>query len=647
MTQDNTALPASRRQTLQRVTIRFAGDSGDGMQLVGHQFTTASAIVGNDIATLPNFPAEIRAPAGSLPGVSSFQLSFSSETIYTPGDRPDVLVAMNPAALKANLGDLERGATVIVNSDEFTPQSLKKAGYAASPLADGSLESFRVVEVPISTLNLRAVEDSGLTAKESNRCKNFFALGLLCWLYGRPLDSILSALEKKLGGQPELLAANVTTLRAGHAFGETTELFESRYEVPKAELAPGLYRNITGNTATALGFLTAARLAGKPLFYASYPITPASDVLHELARHKHFDVRTFQAEDEIAAMGAAVGAAYGGAIALTGTSGPGLALKGEALGMAVMTELPVVVIDVQRAGPSTGMPTKTEQSDLLQAVYGRNGESPLVVLAAATPADAFALAIEAVRLATTFMTPVIFLTDGYLANGSEPWRIPAVSDLPQISIKHPDATAAEVEGGFLPYGRDAETLARPWALPGTAGLEHRLGTLEKSEGSGNVSYDPENHHRMTELRAAKIDGIADFIPEQDVFGDDTGKVLVVSWGSTFGAIRSAVARQRQEGRSVSHAHLRYIRPFPRNLANLLTRFETVLVPELNNGQLRTLLRAETLVDAIGYNRVTGQPFTIGELETQIISACENRLSAGDEWAEPDTAVERIAKRRSI
>ncbi len=601
-----------------RVTIRFAGDSGDGMQLAGHQFANISAIVGNDVSTLPNFPAEIRAPAGSIPGVSSFQLSFAAEPIHTPGDRPDVLVAMNPAALKANLGDLPRDGTIVVNADEFGPQNLKKAGYAENPLENDSLRGYRVFEVPISAMNERALVDSGLPVKQVNRCRNVFALGLMCWLYGRPIERMEQRIRGAFSSKGEEVAeANVATLKAGHAFGETAEIFTERYRVPSAALAPGLYRNITGSAATALGFLTASHLADKPLFYGSYPITPASDVLHELARLKQFGVRTFQAEDEIAAMGATVGAAFGGALALTGTSGPGLALKGEALGMAVMTELPVIVINVQRAGPSTGMPTKTEQADLLQACFGRNGESPVVVLAPATPADCFSLAIEAVRIALTAMTPVVFMTDGYLANGSEPWPVPKVDELPTIDVTHP---GPEQASGFQPYARDPETLVRPWAIPGTAGLEHRLGTLEKSAESGNVSYDPENHHQMSLLRQRKVGSVAKLLPPQEVYGDRTGELAVVSWGSTYGAVRSAVEAKRSDGRSVSHLHLRHLRPFPTDLGELLGGFEQVLVPELNLGQLRMLLRAELLIDAQGYNRVTGQPLTISEIEDAIDGA---------------------------
>jgi 2-oxoglutarate ferredoxin oxidoreductase subunit alpha len=615
---------AATQTAKQRVTIRFAGDSGDGMQLAGHQFANISAIVGNDVSTLPNFPAEIRAPAGSIPGVSSFQLSFAAEPIHTPGDRPDVLVAMNPAALKANLADLPRDGTIVVNSDEFGPQNLKKAGYRESPLEDDSLRGYRVFEVPISAMNQRALVDAGLSAKQVNRCRNVFALGLMCWLFGRPIERMSERIHGAFSGKgDEIAAANIATLKAGHAFGETAEMFTERYRVPSAALAPGLYRNITGNAATALGFLTGARLADKALFYGSYPITPASDVLHELARFKQFGVRTFQAEDEIAAMGATVGAAFGGAVALTGTSGPGLALKGEALGMAVMTELPVIVINVQRAGPSTGMPTKTEQGDLLQAAFGRNGESPVVVLAPTTPADCFRLAIDAVRIALTAMTPVVFMTDGYLANGSEPWRVPAVDELPKIAVSHPGPEDAE---GFLPYARDPETLARPWAVPGTPGLEHRLGTLEKAAESGNVSYDPENHHQMSLLRQRKVDAVAKLLPPQEVFGDREGQLAVVGWGSTYGAIRSAVETHRKQGRAVSHVHLRHLRPFPADLPEILAGFDQVLVPELNLGQLRMLLRAELLIDAQGYNRVTGQPLTISE----VVDAIEASLAAAKE-----------------
>jgi 2-oxoglutarate ferredoxin oxidoreductase subunit alpha len=599
-------------QELDRVTIRFAGDSGDGMQLAGLQFTNTSAVFGNDISTLPDFPAEIRAPAGSLPGVSSFQVSFSSYEIYTPGDEPDVLISMNPAALKTNLGDLASGGTIVVNSDEFTDANLKKAGYLENPLEDGSLAGYRLVQVPITSLNAAALKDSGLSGQQIERSKNFFALGLMFWLYDRPIDPTLRWIEQKFSKNPVVANANAATLKAGYNFGETAELFPVHYRVPSAHLAPGRYRNITGNQATALGFLTASQLAQRPLLYASYPITPASDILEELARFKHFGVKTIQAEDEIAAIGAAIGASFGGSLGLTATSGPGFALKSEAIGLAVMTELPVVIANIQRSGPSTGMPTKTEQADLLQSMFGRNGESPVAIVSPATPSECFKMAIEAFRIATKYMTPVVFLSDGYLGSGSEPWRIPLLDDLPKIDIRF-----ASDPDTFQPYSRDPDTLARPWALPGTPGLEHRIGGLEKSDIQGNVSYDAENHWRMVSYRAEKIARIARDIPDVEVIGDSEGDLLVLGWGSTYGAIISAVQRARSKGHSVSHAHLRYLNPFPENLGDVLRRFRKVLIPELNLGQLRMLVRARYLVDAEGLNRVTGRPFKIGDIESKI------------------------------
>ncbi len=599
-------------EELDRVTIRFAGDSGDGMQLAGLQFTNTSAVFGNDVSTLPDFPAEIRAPAGSLPGVSSFQVSFSSYEIYTPGDAPDVLIAMNPAALKTNLPDLPKGGTLIVNTDEFTETNLKKAGYDHSPLNDQSLSGYRVIRVPITSMNQRALKDSGLTTQQIDRSRNLFALGIMFWLYERPLEPTLHWIEEKFGKNPLVGGANATTLKAGYHFGETAELFPVHYRVPKAHLAPGRYRNITGNEATALGFLTASKLSGRPLFYASYPITPASDILEELARYKKFGVKTFQAEDEIAAVGAAIGAAFGGSLGLTATSGPGLDLKSEGIGLAVMVELPIVIADIQRSGPSTGMPTKTEQSDLLHAIYGRHGESPVAVVAPATPGECFSMAIEAFRIALKYMVPTIFLGDGYLGSGSEPWRIPSLDDLPKIEVNF----ATEPEG-FHPYSRDPETLARPWAIPGTPGLEHRIGGLEKADITGNVNYDAENHMRMVTYRAEKVARIAKDIPHVQVIGDEEGQLLVLGWGSTYGAILSAVQRARASGLSVSHAHLRYLNPFPENLADVLSRFEQVLIPELNLGQLRLLIRGRYLVDAVGLNIVTGRPFKIEQIETKI------------------------------
>ena len=599
-------------EELDRVTIRIAGDSGDGSQVVGSQFTNTSAAFGNDVSTLPDFPAEIRAPAGSLPGVSSFQVSFSSYEIYTPGDAPDVLVAMNPAALKTNVADLPKGGTIIANTDEFTETNLRKAQYQENPLDDGSLEGYRVVKVPISSMNTRALKDSGLTSQQVDRSRNMFALGLLFWLYERPLDPTLHWIETKFAKNLPVAEANATTLKAGYNFGDTAELFPIHYRVPKAELAPGTYRNITGNQATALGFLAASHLSGRQLFYASYPITPASDILEELSKLKHFGVKTFQAEDELAAMSAAIGAAFGGSLGLTGTSGPGFALKSEALGLAVMTELPVVVADIQRSGPSTGMPTKTEQSDLLQVMFGRNGESPVAVVAPASPSDCFAMAIEAFRIAILHMVPTVFLSDGYLGSGSEPWLVPSLDDLPKFEVKSP--TDPE---GFQPYARDEETLVRPWAVPGTPGLEHRIGGLEKWDVSGDVSYDAKNHDKMIRNRVEKVARIARDIPRLAVMGEESGDLLVLGWGSTYGAIKSAVQRAQADGLSVAAAHLRHLNPFPENLGDVLSGFDQVLIPELNLGQLRMLIRARFLVDAVGLNQVTGRPLKIADIETKI------------------------------
>jgi 2-oxoglutarate/2-oxoacid ferredoxin oxidoreductase subunit alpha len=600
---------------IDRVTIRFAGDSGDGMQLTGTQFTKTSAVFGNDISTVPDIPAEIRAPQGSLPGVSAFQLSFSSFDIYTPGDQPDVLVAMNPAALKVHLPDLPRGGMIIVNTDEFNEGNLKKAGYTANPLEDGSLSSYRVYQVPIGTLNARALRDTGLNAQEIDRSKNMFALGLLFWMYSRPLDTTLKYIEERFGRRnPQVAEANIKTLKAGYNYGETTEVFSTHYHVPKAKLAPGLYRHISGNEATALGFLTASKLAGRPLFYGSYPITPASDILHQLSNFKRFGVKTFQAEDEIAAIGSAIGASFGGSLGMTGTSGPGIALKSEGIGLAVMVELPLVIIDVQRVGPSTGIPTKTEQGDLLQCMFGRNSVAPVAIVAPSTSGDCFDMAIEAWRIAIKYRTPVIFLSDFYLGYGAEPWLIPDFETLPKIEPNF--ATDPET---FKPYLRDEKTLARPWAIPGTPGLEHRIGGLEKGNIDGNVNYEPENHDLMTRLRFEKIARIADDIPELEVYGDeDGGDLLVLGWGSTFGVCRSAVQRARTAGKSVSHAHLRYLNPFPKNVGELLKRYKKVLIPENNLGQLLLLIRGEFLVDAVGYHRVTGRPFTISEVEAKIL-----------------------------
>jgi 2-oxoglutarate ferredoxin oxidoreductase subunit alpha len=598
-------------QELDRVTIRFAGDSGDGMQLTGTQFTRTAAVYGNDISTLPDFPAEIRAPAGSLPGVSGFQISFSSSDIHTPGDQPDVLVAMNPAALKTNVGDLPAGGALIVNSDAFTPQNLNKAGYAANPLTDGTLKQYALFEIPISTLNERSLDGLDMTSKQKDLTKNFFALGIMFWLYGRDSEGTIRWIEEKFGKRPVVAEANTRALKAGYAFGETTEIFHTHYRVAPAKLAPGTYRNITGNEATALGMLAASKLAGRPLFYGSYPITPASDILHQLSGYKNFGVKTFQAEDEIAAIGAAIGASYGGAMGMTASSGPGIALKSEALGLAIMVELPLVVIDVQRAGPSTGMPTKTEQADLLQVMFGRNSDSPLPVVAPATPGECFDLAIEAWRLALKYVTPVVYLSDAFLATGAEPWQIPAVGDLPDISVEN--WTEKET---FHPYDRDPVTLARKWAIPGTPGLEHRIGGLEKADISGNVSYDPDNHHRMQLLRQAKVARIADDIPPLDVLGPDRGDLLILGWGSTYGAIRSAVERLQAQGRSVAHAHMRHLNPFPANTEKVLRSYRKVLLPEVNLGQLLLLIRGQFLIDVEGYNRVRGKPFTIAEITAQ-------------------------------
>src|SRR2546421_1235901 len=609
---ENPPAPARERdvEEVETVTIRFAGDSGDGMQLTGTQFTNTSAIVGNDISTLPDFPAAIRAPAGSLPGVSGFQLNFSSRDIRTPGDQPNVLVAMNPAALKVNLDDLEDGGTIIINTDEFNKENLKKADYAANPLEDDTLKGYRVHRLPITTVNIRALQQAEvkLSRKEMDRCKNFFALGLLYWLYDRPMEPTLEWISPKLKKNPEIVRANEVALKTGYNFADTTEVFTTHYKVRKAVIAPGKYRKITGNEATAIGFITAAELAGRPLFYGSYPITPASDILHELARHKNFGVKTFQAEDEIAAVCAAIGASFTGHVGVTGTSGPGVALKQEAIGLAVMTELPLVIINVQRGGPSTGLPTKTEQADLFQVFWGRNGECPAIVIAPATPADCFDMAIEAVRLAFKYMVPVFYLSDGYLANGAEPWALPKIEDLPKIDVKF-----ATDPSNFMPYARDEATLARPYALPGTPGLEHRIGGIEKQHITGNVNYDPENHHLMVKLRQEKVDRAVADIPPVEVFGEASGKVMVLGWGSTYGSITSAVEKMRGEGQSVSSAHLRHLNPFPKNLGEVLSGFETVIIPEMNLGQLCTMIRARYLIDAIPFSKVKGRPFQIREI----------------------------------
>jgi 2-oxoglutarate ferredoxin oxidoreductase subunit alpha len=609
------------KQVQQRdhVIIRFAGDSGDGMQLAGDRFTQETASFGNDLSTLPNFPAEIRAPAGTLPGVSSFQLHFADHDILTPGDAPDVLVAMNPAALKANLGDLPRGADIIANTDEFTKRNLTKVGYAQNPLEDGSLSAYQLHALPITSMTVKALDGCEVSRKDAERAKNMFALGLLSWLYSRPAEGTMKFLESKFAAKPEILKANVGAFQAGWNFGETTEAFSVQYEVKPATLTPGLYRNITGNNALAYGLVAASRRSGLPLFLGSYPITPASDILHELSKLKRFGVRTFQAEDEISGVGAALGAAFGGSLGVTTTSGPGMCLKAETIGLAASVELPLIICDIQRAGPSTGMPTKTEQADLLMALYGRNGESPVAILAPATPADCFDTAIEAVRIAVKYRTPVIILSDGYLANGSEPWRIPTVDSLAKLRNEFKFAISNEYSGAdaapeFLPFQRDPRTLARPWAIPGTPGLEHRIGGIEKADGAGTISYDPDNHDKMVRLRQAKIDGIAaDIAPIEVDDPDGNARVLVLGWGSTYGSIGAAARRVRLAGGSVAQAHLRHLSPFPANLEEVLNSYDKVLVPEINLGQLALLLRGRFLTDVISYNRVRGLPFRAAEL----------------------------------
>jgi 2-oxoglutarate ferredoxin oxidoreductase subunit alpha len=605
-------------EELDSVTIRFAGDSGDGMQLAGTQFTNASAILGNDISTLPDFPAEIRAPAGTLAGVSGFQVHFSSHDIHTPGDRLNTLVVMNPAALKTNLRDLEPGGILIVNSDAFNTGDLHKAGYKVSPLEDGSLKGYRLFKIPINTLNREAVAEMKLSPREADRCKNFFALGLVYWLYERSLDPTLRWIRDKFSKNQAVMEANSRTLKAGYNFGETTESLPVHYRVPAAQIKPGKYRKITGNEAIAIGLAAVAQTSNIPLVYCSYPITPASDILHSLNDLKRFAVRTIQAEDEIAAMGMAIGAAFGGGLGVTATSGPGICLKSEAIGLAVSTELPVIIIDVQRGGPSTGLPTKTEQADLLQAMYGRNGECPAAIVAPCSPADCFDMVFEAVRLAVGFMTPVFILSDGYLANGAEPWLIPNPDDLKKIEVKHPREPNSNGNGQahFLPYRRDAR-LVREWAIPGTPGLEHRIGGLEKEDISGNVSYDPGNHEHMVKTRAQKIANIANEIPELEVVGPAQGDLLVIGWGGTYGSITTAVQRALRKGQKVSQAHLRYLNPMPKNTAKVLKSFKRILVPELNGGQLLFLLRAQHLVDAVGLNKIQGKPFLVSEIEAKI------------------------------
>ena len=620
---------AKQVQHLDRVIIRFAGDSGDGMQLAGDRFTQETAAFGNDLSTLPNFPAEIRAPAGTLPGVSSFQVHFADHDILTPGDAPDVLVAMNPAALKANLSDVPRGADIIANTDEFTKRNLGRVGYETSPLEDGSLSNYNLHAVPVTSMTVKALEEFDITRKDAERAKNMFALGLLSWMYSRPTEGTLTFLRQKFASKPAIAEANVTAFKAGWNYGETTEAFSVQYEVKPARLQPGTYRNITGNSALAIGLVAASRRSGLPLFLGSYPITPASDILHELSKLKRFGVRTFQAEDEIGGVGAALGAAFGGALGVTSTSGPGMALKGETIGLAVSVELPLIVCDIQRAGPSTGMPTKTEQADLLMALFGRNGESPVAIIAPTTPSDCFDTALEAVRIAVKYRTPVIILSDGYLANGSEPWRIPEVAGLPKLrdefSFSSPkDWTGEDGKPEFHPFRRDPQTLARPWAIPGTPGLEHRIGGIEKADDTGTISYDPDNHDKMVRLRQAKIDGIAaDIGPLEVDDPDGDAKVLVLGWGSTFGSIGAAVRRVRNAGGSIAQAHLRHLSPFPANLGEVLAAYDKVLVPEINLGQLALVLRGRYLVDVISYNRVRGLPFRAAELAGVIQDVISN------------------------
>ena len=598
------------------VVIRFAGDSGDGMQLTGDRFTDASAVFGNDLATMPNFPAEIRAPAGTIAGVSSFQVHISSHETLTPGDRPGVLVAMNPAALKANIKELVPGGTLIVNEDSFEVRNLEKAGYIGNPLDDGSLAAYRVIQIPMTSITMEATKDLGVKPRDAQRAKNLFALGLVSWMYTRPVDTTIAWIEKKFAGKEKVVAANIAAFRAGFNFGETAELFDHPYTVAPARLEPGVYRNISGNVATAFGLIAASQCANLPLFYASYPITPASDILHELSNLKNFGVRTIQSEDEIAAIGAVVGAAFAGQLAVTATSGPGVDLKAETLGLAISAELPLLIIDVQRGGPSTGLPTKTEQADLMLAMYGRHGEAPMPIVAAKSPSHCFDATIEAARIALKYRTPVFLLTDGFLANGAEPWRLPSVSDLPDISV--PFALSPNHEGEFWPFLRDPETLARPWAIPGTEGLEHRIGGIEKQDGSGNIDYDPGNHELMTQLRAAKVAGIAKDIPLMEVDDPSSASLLVLGWGSTWGVAQQAVRQARARGLSVAHAHLVHVNPFPTNLGEVLARYQHCLIPEMNMGQLARLVRAEFLVDAKTISKVQGLPFRASEIEEAIV-----------------------------
>ncbi len=605
-------------EVVRDVVIKFAGDSGDGMQLTGSQFTNNTALLGIDLATFPDFPAEIRAPQGTLPGVSGFQLHFSSERIYTPGDQCDVLVAMNAAALKVNLKGLKKGGKIIVNTDGFDAKNLRLAGYpdGVNPLENDSLQNYSLVRMDVTKMTREALKDFTLGTKEKDRAKNMFVLGYLYWMYDRNLDSTINFLEEKFGKKEEILQSNIKALRAGYHFGDTSETFTTRFQVEKARMEPGTYRSIMGNQALAYGLIAAAQKSGLPLFLGTYPITPASDILHELSRYKNFGVKTFQAEDEIAGVTAAIGASYGGSLGVTSTSGPGMALKSEAMGLAVMLEIPLVIIDVQRGGPSTGLPTKTEQSDLLQAYYGRNGECPMPVIAACTPSDCFYAAFEAIRIAVQHMTPVILLSDGYIANGAEPWKFPQSVDLPAIEVTF-KTELDSAEEKFLPYLRD-EKLVRPWAVPGTPGLEHRIGGIEKQNGTGAVSYDPENHQIMVKVRQEKVDKIAEYIPEQTIdSGPSKGKILVLGWGSTYGTIKSAALELQKEGHAVSHAHIRYMRPFPRNLGHILEQFDTVLIPEINNGQLIKIIRDQYLIDAKGYNKTMGIPITKSELVIEI------------------------------
>ncbi len=612
---EDTATP-NPTEEIDKLVVRFAGDSGDGMQLAGNRFTDASALFGNDLATLPNFPAEIRAPAGTLPGVSSFQVQIADFDILTAGDQPDCLVAMNPAALMTNLKDLRQGGTLVVNSDAFDERNLAKAGYQSNPLEDDSLKGYRVIKVPMDDLTKEAVKDTGVKGRNVLRSKNLFALGLMAWLFHRPTKPTIDWIEEKFGKKEEVAAANIAAFQAGYNFGVTTEATKNTFEVKPAALDPGTYTNVNGNTALAWGLIAASRKSGLPLFYGTYPITPASDILHELSRHKDFGVRTFQAEDEIAAVGATIGAAFAGSLAVTGSSGPGIALKSEGISLAFMLELPLIIVNVQRGGPSTGLPTKPEQSDLLFSLYGRHGESPLPVLAIATPSEAFIMAIEAARIAVKYMTPVILLSDNAAANASEPWRLPDLDSIPEIDVeyaKHPNGP----DGTFLPYMRNVDTFARPWAIPGTAGLEHRVGGLEKDALSGDVSYDPNNHQLMTDTRGWKVANIANDIPHLEINGDEDAEILVLGWGSTFGSIGAAANRSRLEGRKVATAHLRYLNPLPSNLGDLLRSYDKILIPELNTGQLMKVIRAEFLIDATGLNKVSGEPFKISEIMDKI------------------------------